>query len=239
MWMARNKSSIIPKYSRLLGLRDEFSELNGIILRGERILVPTSMRKDILERIQQGHMGIEKSKRRARDVLYWPGVNSEIQGKITSCSICQQHQKQNSKEPMIPSQLPSTPWEKVATDLFTCDKSEHLIIVDYHSRFYEVAKLPDTKSTTVINHIKSAFARHEIPSVIMVLSTHQRNFDSFAKEWEFKHTTTSPLYPQAHGIVEKSVQSVKNLKSKRSKITVIHISDYWNTETHPLMISAD
>ena len=165
--MARNKSSVTSKYSRLLGLRDEFSELNGIILRGERILVPTSMRKDILERIQQGHMGIEKSKRRARDVLYWRGVNSEIQGKIASCSICQQHQKQNSKEPMIPSQLPSTPWEKVATDLFTCDKSEHLIIVDYHSRFFEVAKLPDTKSTTVITHIKSAFARHEIPSEVI------------------------------------------------------------------------
>ena len=99
-------------------VRDELSELNGIILRGERLLIPTSMRKDMLERIHQGHMGIEKSKRRARDVLHWPLMNSEIQDKISRCGICQQHEKQNSKEPMIPSQLPSKPWEKVATDLF-------------------------------------------------------------------------------------------------------------------------
>ena len=33
---------------------------------------------------------------------------------------------------MIPSQLPSEPWEKVSTDLFTWDKSEYLIVVDYH-----------------------------------------------------------------------------------------------------------
>ena len=100
-------------------VRDDLSELNGIILRSERILIPTSMRKEMLERTHQGQMDIEKSKRRARDVLYLPGMCSEIQEKIARCSICQQHQKQNKKKPMIPSQLPNRPCEKVATDLFT------------------------------------------------------------------------------------------------------------------------
>ena len=72
-------------------VRDELSELKGIILRGERILIPTSMPKEMLERIHQGHMGEEKSRRRARDVLHWPVMDSEIQEKISRCSICQQH----------------------------------------------------------------------------------------------------------------------------------------------------
>ena len=114
-------------------VRDELTELNGVILRGGRILIPTSMRKEMLETIHQGHMGIEKSKQRARDALYWPKMGSEIQEKIARCSICQQHHKQNAKEPMTHSQLPSKPWEKVATDLFIWDKSEYLITVDYHS----------------------------------------------------------------------------------------------------------
>ena len=84
-------------------VRDELSELKGIILRGERILIPTSMPKEMLERIHQGHMGKEKSRRRARDVLHWPVIGSEIQESISRCSICQQHQKQNEMEPMIPS----------------------------------------------------------------------------------------------------------------------------------------
>ena len=75
-------------------VRDELSEVEGVILKNDRILVPSSMRKEMLPRIHQGHMGIEKSKR----------------------------------------------WHK----------SEQLIVVDYHSRYFEVAKLPDTKSTTVI-----------------------------------------------------------------------------------------
>ena len=60
--------------------------------------------------------------------VYWPGMNSEIHDRIAKCSICQQHQKLNAKEPMIPSQVPSKPWENIATDLFTWDKSEYLII---------------------------------------------------------------------------------------------------------------
>ena len=51
-------------------VRDELSEVDGAILKNERIVVPASMRKEMLQRIHQGLMGIEKSKRRARDVRY-------------------------------------------------------------------------------------------------------------------------------------------------------------------------
>jgi len=55
----------------------------------------------------------------------------------------------------------------VATDLFTWDRCEYLVIVDYYPRFYEVAKLPDTMSSTVITHTKSAFARDGIPCKVI------------------------------------------------------------------------
>ena len=198
-------------------VRDELSEVEGVILKNDRILVPSSMRKEMLQRIHQGHMGIEKSKRRARDVLYWPGMNSQISDMISRCTTCLEHQRQNTKEPMIPSRLPRKPWEMVATDLFNWDKSEYLIVVDYHSRYFEIAKLPDTKSTTVITYTKSIFARHGIPSEVISDNGPQyssKDFSLFAKQWEFKHTTVSPLYPQANGLVEKEVQTVKNLLTK-------------------------
>ena len=198
-------------------VRDELSELNGVILKGERIVIPPYMRKEMLEKIHQGHMGIEKSKKHARDVLYWPGINSQIADKVSRCTTCLEHRNQNTKEPMIPSRIPSKPWALVATDLFTWDKCEYLIIVDYYLRFFEVAKLPDTKSTTVITHIKSAFARHGIPSEVISDNGPQyssKDFKSFAGLWEFKHTTTSPLNRQANGLVEKAVQTVKNLLTK-------------------------
>ena len=141
-------------------IRDELSEIDGIIFKGDRIVVPPSQRKEMLERIHQGHMGIEKSKRGARDVLYWPGMNSQISDMIAKCSICLEHRRENTKKPIIPFRIPSHPWEVVATDLFMLDNSDYLVIVDYHSRFFEVTKLQDTKIPTVITHVKSIIARH-------------------------------------------------------------------------------
>ena len=84
-------------------------------------------------------------------------------------------------------------------------------------RYFEVAKLPDTKSTTVITYTKSIFARHGIPSEVISdngLQYSSKDFSLFAKQWEFKHTTVSPLYPQANGLVEKEVQTVKHILTK-------------------------
>ena len=105
---------------------------------------------------------------------------------------------------MIPSQLPSKPWQKVATDLFTWDKSEYLIIVDNHSRFFEVAKLPDTKSNTVTTHIESAFARHGIPCEVISDNGLQYSFMSHSR-----NSGNSNTLPPVHS-THKQMGSLKN-----------------------------
>ena len=57
--------------------RDEISKIHGILLKNERIIIPNSLRTEMLKKIHAGHMGIEKSKKRARDILYWPGMNGQ------------------------------------------------------------------------------------------------------------------------------------------------------------------
>ena len=128
------KSHALASIQFYWNVRDELSEVEGGILKNDRILVPSSIRKELLQRIHQGHMGIKKSKRRARDVLYWPGTNSQISDMISRCNICLEHQRQSTKEAIISSRVPSKPWEIVATDLLTRVKSEYLLVVDYHSR---------------------------------------------------------------------------------------------------------
>jgi hypothetical protein len=49
---------------------DELAVVNGMLLRGTRLVVPKSMRPQILETIHEGHLGIEKCKRRHR-VEWW------------------------------------------------------------------------------------------------------------------------------------------------------------------------
>ena len=50
------------------------------------------MRQEMLTKIHTGHMGIQKSKERARDVVYWLGMSKEIDKFVERCSTCQEHQ---------------------------------------------------------------------------------------------------------------------------------------------------
>ncbi len=67
--------------------RDELAVLDGVIYRGMRIVVPPSMRAQMLDIIHEVHLGIVKSKQRAREALYWPGMSSEVEQKVKDCTI--------------------------------------------------------------------------------------------------------------------------------------------------------
>ena len=78
----------------------EISEAEGIMLRGSRIIVPTSMRREMKSRIHEGNLGIERCKARAREALYWPGMSSEITEMISRCSTCLEFRRKHQREPM-------------------------------------------------------------------------------------------------------------------------------------------
>jgi hypothetical protein len=54
----------------------------------------------------------------------------------------------------------------IGTDLFELKGVTYLLVVDYFSRYPEIAKFTSTTSLAVINVLKSIFARHGIPEVI-------------------------------------------------------------------------
>jgi hypothetical protein len=120
----------------------------------------------MLRKLHESHLGIEKTKQLARDFMYWPGLNGQISDMISKCGICLEHRNSKQKEPMIPSDIPELPWHTVGTDLFHWNGSDYLIVVDYYSRYFEIAKLENISSKTVITHFKSIFARHGIPSMV-------------------------------------------------------------------------
>ena len=121
------------------------------------------------------------------------------------------------KQPMIKSQLPSYPWEKVASDLFELNKTTYLLVVDYFSRFVEIQKLTSTTSKNVITVLKSIFARHGIPAALMTDNGPQfisNEMNQFSSAYGFHHVTSSPHYHQSNGQAELAVKTVKSLLTK-------------------------
>lgn len=181
-----------------------------------RVVIPAALRLEMLDRIHTGHQGISKCRERARQSLWWPGLSRQLEELVKNCSECRKFTNQRS-EPLIPTALPDLPWQRVGTDLFELKGHSYLLIVDYYSRFIEVARLNRTTADEVISHTKGVFARHGIPEV--VVSDNGPQFSSeayaaFSRQFQFEHVTSSPHYPQSNGEAERAVQTVKSLMKK-------------------------
>ena len=82
----------VPKALRPYhGQRDSLTVEDGLILRGEAIIIPPEERKKVLEQIHQGHLGTSKCQYRARQCIYWPGINKDIEQLVEACATCQTH----------------------------------------------------------------------------------------------------------------------------------------------------
>ena len=113
--------------------------------------------------------------------------------------------------------MPILPWQKVGSDLFEWQQANYLLVVDYYSRFIEIARLNRTTTAEVVTHLKSIFARHGIPETLVSDNGPQyssQEFSEFAREYEFRHITSSPYHPQGNGEAERAVGTIKSLLKK-------------------------
>ena len=198
-------------------VKEELSVYDGVVFRGERVCVPSSMKAKMLEIIHSPHLGIVKSKQRAREVVYWPNMNKEIEDLVSKCETCLQHRNKPAKEPMMIAPIPSLPWSKIGCDLFQLGARNYLVMVDYYSNFIEVAQLSETISREVIENIKSNIARHGLVKTLISdngpqFSSHE--FKKFTEDYEINHVTSSPRHQQANGLAENAVKTIKNLLIK-------------------------
>ena len=179
-------------------VRQDLIVQDGLIFRGQRIVIPQSYRQKLLERIHSSHIGINGCIRRARDCVYWPGINSAVEEYVEKCSICRTFETTQQKETLQSHDVPNIPWAKLGADLFTFQDKEYLITVDYYSNFFEVDRLDATTSVEVIYQLKKHFARHGIPELLITDNEAQFSsirFQKFCKTWNFAHRTSSPGHP--------------------------------------------
>ena len=81
---------------------------------------------------------------------------------ISNCNACKKCRNVDLCEPLLLHEIPMDVWNKVATDLFACPDKLYLIVIDYTSKYFELAQLPNASPDIVFTHMKSIFTRHSI-----------------------------------------------------------------------------
>ncbi|XP_014261398.1 uncharacterized protein K02A2.6-like [Cimex lectularius] len=227
-------SELAPEIKPFFTVRNEMSVVDGILLRGSRMIIPNELRHIMLEKLHAGHQGITKTRRRAQSSMWWPGIASDIETKIKSCPICIQHST-NHNEPLLPSKFPDYPWQVASLDLFKLDDKWYLVITDHYSRFFEVYQVGKMRAPDIIKICKTTFARYGIPQLVCSDSGTQfhgiqtSEFQIFAKDWGFSTSSSSPQFHQANGAAEAAVKIAKTLLKKNKDNLALALLTYRNT----------
>ena len=134
-----------------------------MLLKADRIVIPTSTTLEILDRIHDGHQGVTKCHERVKRSVWLPGLSRQIEDLVKQCLKCTER-RPNTKEPLIPSAVPDRPWQMIGTDICYVKKRPYLIVVDYFSKFIEIGYLASLSSMATIRAL--IFARHGIPEIV-------------------------------------------------------------------------
>ncbi|XP_062601689.1 uncharacterized protein K02A2.6-like [Saccostrea cucullata] len=186
--------------------RDLLSVTDGIVYRGLRIVIPPSLQTHILKLIHESHLGIVKCKQRAREVMYWPAMNTAIEEEVRNCSKCATYQNKQSREPLHPTNTPKIPYGEVGCDLFDFEQKKYLVIVDYHSRYFDAIDLKSTTTSAVVNAMKATFSCYGIPMKLRSDKGppfNSREFHLFCNQYGIQHTTSSPHFQSSTGEADK------------------------------------
>ena len=193
-----DKASVPVLIHPYWSVRHELTIHDGLLFKQDRVVIPSSLRSNILRKLYTAHRGTEFTLRHARSCVFWPGINSQIEDICKNCTTCAQHARQHPREPLKPYPVPTLPWQLVSQDLFTLNGSAYLITVDHYSDFYELDRLPSIQSSLVIQATKQHFSCHGVPHTLITDNGAQFTsevFRAFAEKYKFKHITSSLIGP--------------------------------------------
>ena len=148
--------------------RETLTVEDSLVLWGEALIIPPAKRERTLQQLHQFHQGITKSQLLAHGSFFWPGINKAIEEVVCQCEACTQFQSQNAAAPLIPTPTSLHPWQMCATDIFTLEGIDHLVVGDIYSKMILVwCLLPgQSNANKVISLLKEMFSEHGILKVL-------------------------------------------------------------------------
>ncbi|XP_048247554.1 uncharacterized protein K02A2.6-like [Haliotis rufescens] len=193
--------------------KTELSVQDGVILWGNRVVVPPQGRKQCVDVLHEAHPGIARMKAIARGLVWWPCIDSELENKVRTCSICQESRSSPCEAKLHPWDWPSKPWSRLHIDYAGPLQGQmFLIIVDSHSKWMDVFPVNSATTSATLECLRRTFSIHGLPETIVSDNGTCFTSDEFAifiKRNGIQHICTSPYHPASNGLAERSVQTFK------------------------------
>ena len=200
--------------------RLELSSHDGCLLWGSRVVVPKAGQDAVLDELHAAHPGATHMKQIARSLIWWLGIDKDIEKTVKTCPQCQNHQNLPPTAPIQPWTWPTRPWSRLHADFAgPIQGSMLLIVIDAHSKWIEAHPMSTITSTTTSRCLRKIFASFGVPESLVTdngPSFVSDEFEQFLSKNAIKHKTSPPYHPASNGLAERAVQIVKKGIKKMS-----------------------
>lgn len=203
--------------------RDELTILNGLVMKGNRVVIPANVRADTLNFLHDAHQGLNSTLQRARRTVYWPNMAKDIEDLTLQCEECQRF---SNKKPRHPERQISTTraMEVLGMDIMKWKSKPALVTVDYFSGLVTYDPLKDETAEEVINTLNNLFSKIGLAETIISDNGpcfKSDKFQEFCDHLNIDHPTSSPHYHQSNGRAERAIQTIEKILKKAKKPTDI------------------
>ena len=194
--------------------RQCLSAQEGLLMYKGRLVIPTDLRKEILETLHGGHQGVTAMTAIASKSIFWPGMSEAISRKRSSCRSCDRVAPSQAAAPPWPLPKPKYPFEMISTDYFSFAGRSYYILVDRYSGWLSIYKAENNDTTELIRTLKQYFSTFGIANQITSDGGPQyvsRQLEEFLKTWGVEHRMSSSYFPHANQRAEQGVKSAKRM----------------------------
>lgn len=118
---------------------------------------------------------------------------------------------------------PTRPWQQIAADIYKSGKDDYMLVVDYYSNMAAVKKLTSFNAKSIIEHLKDIFMLYGLPTVFVSNNGppfSSREFQEFLRRGYIEWKPSSPYYSKFNGLVERTIQTIKNLINKSQSASI-------------------
>ena len=208
-----------------LSIKDEISvdNTNGILLRGTRIIIPTTLKTSVVKLAHEGHQGIAKTKALLRQYAWFPNMDKAVKDEIEACLPCQVNGSTSPPEPLASPEMPEGPWQTIHADFYgPLPTGQYIIVlIDKYSRYPEAEIISSTSAKALIPKIDAILARHGIPLKFKSDNGppfNSKEFSKYLHKLGVKHETSIPEWPQGNSEAEAFMKPLaKAIKTARAE----------------------
>ena len=214
-WPTRQQD-VVQQLQSYHTFKEEMSVIDGLIFRGERIVIPTALQAKALQAIYRSHMGIQKTLDKSKGYFYWSGISNDITHVCETCEECLKYANIQQKEPKGQVRDVSEAWESLATDIFEFKGKYYLIVSCRFSGYIVVRQMATHSASETIQQFQSIFAELGIPRHLHCdrgSNYTSMEFQSFMQGLNVKLSYSSSEHHSSN-YAERSVQVVKGFMKR-------------------------